>query len=55
MMAYDGVGDNEVIKVGFQRAEIIIDWIETRTARLTPVKHCYVAKPGDSVSSRLYL
>lgn len=32
VMAYDGVGDAEVIKVGFQRAEIIIDWVETRTA-----------------------
>lgn len=32
VMAYDGVGDAEVIKVGFLRAEIIIDWVEMRTA-----------------------
>jgi hypothetical protein len=32
VMAYDGVGHTDVIKVGFNEAERIIDWVETRTA-----------------------
>ncbi|OJV13377.1 MAG: hypothetical protein BGO21_15785 [Dyadobacter sp. 50-39] len=32
VMAYDGFGDAELVKLSFQRAEIIIDWVETRTA-----------------------
>lgn len=32
VMAYDGVGDAEVAKLAFQRAEIIIDWVELRSA-----------------------
>ena len=32
VMAYDGVGHADVIKVGFQQAERIIDWVETRSA-----------------------
>lgn len=32
VMAYDGVGDAEVVKLGFQRAELIIDWVELRSA-----------------------
>ncbi|MET7256525.1 DUF5618 family protein [Dyadobacter fermentans] len=32
VMAYDGVGDAEVVKLGFQRAEIIIDWVGLRSA-----------------------
>ena len=31
VMAYDGVGDAEVVKLGFQRAEVIIDWVELRS------------------------
>ncbi|MGN7888951.1 DUF5618 family protein [Dyadobacter sp. 22481] len=31
-MAYDGFGSAELIKLGMQEAERIIDWIETRTA-----------------------
>ncbi|ACT94093.1 hypothetical protein Dfer_2878 [Dyadobacter fermentans DSM 18053] len=31
-MAYDGVGQEEVVKIGFRQAERIIDWVETRTA-----------------------
>jgi len=32
VMAYDGVGHDDVVKIGFREAERIIDWVETRTA-----------------------
>lgn len=32
VMAYDGAGNAEVVKIGFREAERIIDWVETRTA-----------------------
>lgn len=32
VMAYDGVGDAEVVSYGFRSAERIIDWVGTRTA-----------------------
>ena len=32
VMAYDGIGDADIVKVGFQRAEIIIDWVKLRSA-----------------------
>lgn len=32
VMAYDGVGNADVVKIGFREAERIIDWVETRTA-----------------------
>lgn len=32
VMAYDGAGNAEMVKIGFQEAERIIDWVETRTA-----------------------
>lgn len=32
VMAYDGAGNAEMAKIGFQEAERIIDWVETRTA-----------------------
>lgn len=31
-LPYDGVGQDEVVKIGFREAERIIDWVETRTA-----------------------
>ncbi|SDE24523.1 hypothetical protein SAMN04487996_104150 [Dyadobacter soli] len=31
VMAYDGVGHDEVVKIGFREAERIIAWAETRT------------------------
>jgi hypothetical protein len=32
VMAYDGAGNEDMVKVGMQEAERIIDWVETRTA-----------------------
>lgn len=32
VMAYDGAGNAEMVKIGFKEAERIIDWVETRTA-----------------------
>lgn len=32
VMAYDGAGNEDMIKIGMQEAERIIDWVETRTA-----------------------
>ncbi|PSL26699.1 DUF5618 family protein [Dyadobacter jiangsuensis] len=32
VMAYDGSGNVEVVKIGFREAERIIDWVEIRTA-----------------------
>ncbi|MBO9612377.1 MAG: DUF5618 family protein [Dyadobacter sp.] len=31
VMAYDGVGQDEIVKIGFREAERIIAWVETRT------------------------
>lgn len=32
VMAYDGFGDADVVKIGLREAEKLIDWVETRTA-----------------------
>jgi len=32
VMAYDGAGNADMVKIGFREAERIIDWVETRTA-----------------------
>ena len=32
VMGYDGSGDADMIAIGFNRAQTIIDWVETRTA-----------------------
>lgn len=32
VMAYDGAGNADMVKIGFREAERIIDWVEIRTA-----------------------